>query len=80
MFTGIIEKTGEVVSLERNALGGRLTVEVGEAMAGELVVGESVAVNGCCLTSVPLDREVAGAAEGGLVAFDLLEETLRVTN
>jgi riboflavin synthase len=85
MFTGIIEKTGEVVSLERNELGGRLLLDVGEGMAGELAMGESVAVNVCCLTSVPLDPEGArsmarGAGGNGLVAFDLLEETLGVTN
>ncbi|MEM7145982.1 MAG: riboflavin synthase [Verrucomicrobiota bacterium] len=90
MFTGIIEKLGVVVSLERNEMGGRLVVDVGREMAGKLEMGESLAINGCCLTSVPLDRDGArslaresddgGANESGLVAFDLLEETLRVTN
>ena len=40
--------------------------------AAELSVGESVAVNGCCLTVVE--------AGGGTVKFDLLQQTLRLTN
>jgi riboflavin synthase len=43
-------------------------------MARELSLGESVAVNGCCLTVTEFD------AEGGTAAFDLLSETLRVTS
>jgi riboflavin synthase len=70
MFTGIIESVGEVVSLAQTAEGGRLSLKV--PFAGELVVGESVAVNGCCLT-------VTEVVEG-VAAFDLLGETLRVTN
>ncbi len=72
MFTGIIEELGEVVSLERSGDGGRLVLRV--PFAGELAVGESVAVNGCCLTATLVD------AAPGKVSFDLLGETLRVTN
>ncbi|MEM8953531.1 MAG: riboflavin synthase [Verrucomicrobiota bacterium] len=72
MFTGIIERLGEVVSLQRNEFGGHLMVDVGRQMGGDLEMGESVAVNGCCLTVT--------AVEGGRAGFDLLEETLRVTN
>src|SRR4051812_19557725 len=53
--------------------GARFIVEVGP-MAGELSLGESVAVNGCCLTVTEFD------SDNGTAAFDLLSETLRVTS
>jgi riboflavin synthase len=71
MFTGIVEETGIVRSLLRGAAGWRL--EVAASVVGEgVAVGDSIAVNGCCLTVV--------AAEGGQLGFDVLEETLRRTN
>jgi riboflavin synthase len=71
MFTGIVETTGLVDSLTLHELGGRLVLR-GVPFAKELTLGESVAVNGCCLTVV--------AFEDGCCAFDLLAETLRITN
>lgn len=71
MFTGIIEATGQVI--ERTMLhegGARLTMAI--PFAGELELGESVAINGCCLTVT--------AVEGENVSFDLLQQTLNVTN
>lgn len=57
--------------LERNPQGGRLMIRA--HFADEPVAeGDSVAVNGCCLTAV--------CPQDGLLAFDLLEETLRRTN
>lgn len=73
MFTGIVESTGEVASITLREGGARIVLHVG-AMAGELSLGESVAVNGCCLTVTEFD----GSA--GTAAFDLLHETMRVTN
>src|SRR6478609_6060505 len=73
MFTGIVETAGEIVSIVHREGGARLVVRVG-AMAKELAMGESVAVNGCCLTVTEFD------AVGQTAAFDLLIETLRVTN
>jgi riboflavin synthase len=70
MFTGIVECAAPVRKLRRSGAGARLIVEV--PFARELAPGESVAVNGCCLT--------VAAISGGDVGFDLLEETLRVTN
>ncbi len=72
MFTGIIETTGEVLALEPRGESGRLVVRA-EALAQEMHVGDSVAVNGCCLTAAELE------AERGWLGFDLLHETLRVT-
>jgi len=73
MFTGIVETAGEIVSIVHREGGARLVVRVGP-MAKELALGESVAVNGCCLTVTEFDSAQQTAA------FDLLIETLRVTN
>jgi len=73
MFTGIVETTGSVQSITHREGGARLVLNVGP-MAAELALGESVAVNGCCLTVTEFD----GAA--GTAAFDLLIETLKVTS
>lgn len=70
MFTGIVECCGEVTMVEAVETGVRLSIEI--PFAGELGVGESVAVNGCCLTATQI--------EDGKAVFDLLAETLRVTN
>lgn len=71
MFTGIVEGTGLVRAVERHESGFHLGVEA-PFLEGGIREGDSLAVNGCCLT--------ATRVEGGTVVFDLLEETLRVTN
>ena len=71
MFTGIVEETGQVESFERAAEAWRLRVSARSTLEG-MGQGESVAVNGCCLTAVGLD--------GGAITFDVLEETRRLTN
>ena len=73
MFTGIVETTGTVQSIAFREGGARLMLNVG-TMAKELALGESVAVNGCCLTVTEFD------GDAGTAAFDLLSETLRVTS
>jgi riboflavin synthase len=72
MFTGIVEGTGTVAVLAAAADGSGARLEV-EApwLAGELRLGESVAVNGCCVT-------VAEPTAAGFAA-DLVAETLRRT-
>ena len=72
MFTGIVEGTGTVAALAAagDASGARLEVEA-PWLAGQLAVGESVAVNGCCVT-------VAEPTPAGFAA-DLVAETLRRT-
>ncbi len=72
MFTGIIEARGEVAALTPMATGARLLVRL--PFAADLGIGESVAVNGACLTVTEIDPSL------GTAAFDLLAETLRVTN
>jgi len=70
MFTGLVEAIGTVLSLESKGEQARLTLKI--AFAAALALGDSVAINGCCLT-------VAELAPGG-VSFDLLAQTLRVTS
>ena len=73
MFTGLVETTGKVISLELRGESARLTLHVG-SMATELADGESVAVNGCCLTVTTKDSAAQTAS------FDLLMQTLKVTS
>ncbi|MFT5108006.1 MAG: riboflavin synthase [Pseudoalteromonas tetraodonis] len=74
MFTGLVEATGTVITPATRGQDSRLVIEVGASMAGELSPGDSVATNGCCLTATEIDPDA------GTVAYDLLAETLRVTN
>jgi riboflavin synthase len=71
MFTGIVEESGEVESFSQAGGSWRLRVSA-RAMAAGGVLGESIAVNGCCLTAVAFDSDV--------ISFDVLEETRRLTN
>jgi riboflavin synthase len=72
MFTGIVEGTGTVAALAAAADGSGARLEVAAPwLAGELRLGESVAVNGCCVT-------VAEPTSGGFAAH-LVAETLRRT-
>ena len=75
MFTGIIEETGKVERLVRTGRAMALVVRL-KACARGLRRGDSVAVNGCCLTAVKIVRRGAGAR----VQFDLLQETWQRTN
>jgi riboflavin synthase len=71
VFRGIVEGSAIVARRSRAALGERLEVELPE-IAATLALGQSVAINGACLTVVAVD--------GARVAFDLAGETLRRTN
>jgi riboflavin synthase len=71
MFTGLVQSLAVVKSLERVGPGVRLTVS-DEAIAARSTIGDSIAINGCCLT-------VVGIAGAGL-SFDAGEETLSRTN
>ena len=72
MFTGIIEHQGRVVSLRPQAWGARLEIDAcgwAHVPAG----GDSIAINGCCLTVV------AAPGAGGMLAFDVIPQTLSLT-
>ncbi|MDF1677199.1 MAG: riboflavin synthase [Legionellaceae bacterium] len=69
MFTGLIEACGTLLSRVPNASGMRLVFETN---FDDLLEGESIAVNGVCLTWIP--------SETGLLAFDVSPETDALTN
>ena len=71
MFTGIVQAVGRIAATERKGDGVRLAVDTGVYDVADVGVGESIAVNGCCLTVV----EVHGAT----LQFDVSAETLRCT-
>jgi riboflavin synthase len=70
MFTGLVEAVGIVRELECRGDQAKLLLEI--PFASELALGDSVAVNGCCLTVADLTDRTA--------TFDLLAQTLRVTS
>jgi riboflavin synthase len=77
MFTGIVEETGIIERIKPSAKAIELVVKAKTSARG-LKLGDSVAVNGCCLTVVKLSPAKKGA--GKLVHFDLLQETWNRTS
>ncbi len=71
MFTGIVEETGKVISFSEQASAWRLVLE-SHVVAKDLQMGDSIAVNGCCLTAVAFSED--------RIEFDLLEESKRLTS
>lgn len=71
MFTGLVEKMGTVRALEEKDAGSELTV-VAPEIATNVALGESVAINGVCLTVVKHDNDS--------MQFQVGPETLRCTN
>ena len=69
MFTGLVEGVGELV--ERKPTGGGFRLRIATALAPELVAGDSIAVNGVCLTVILAEHEEIHA--------DIGPETIRVT-
>ena len=55
MFTGLIEDVGTVKSVERTGDGARLRIST--PLGAELSLGDSIAVNGCCLTATAVDSD-----------------------
>ncbi len=71
MFSGIVEETGKVVSFTEGDEAWRLVLKANKVTEG-IQLGDSIAVNGCCLTVVAFDDET--------IEFDLLGETVRLTS
>ncbi|NPA40747.1 MAG: riboflavin synthase [Aquificae bacterium] len=69
MFTGLVEDLGEVISLRTGSAGGILEVKTS---LEDIKVGDSVAVNGACLTAVEIKKNS--------IIFELSPETLSRTN
>jgi riboflavin synthase len=71
MFTGIIEAVGSIVTIEAGTLDRRLQIATGTLDLSEITLGDSVSVNGACLT-------IVGFADKGFWV-DVSRETLRCT-
>jgi riboflavin synthase len=71
MFTGLVESLGTVRAADDDGAGGKNLV-LAASFAKELALGESVAINGCCLTVVAVDGDVC--------RFQVGPETLAKTN
>ena len=72
MFTGIVQGTAEVVHIEEKENFRTHTLTLPEEMLTGLTLGASIAHNGCCLTVTKINSNQ--------VSFDLMQETLKVTN
>ncbi|WP_194438318.1 riboflavin synthase subunit alpha [Vibrio fluminensis] len=72
MFTGIVAGMAKVVSIEKKQNFQTHVVELEGTLGENLAIGASVAHNGCCLTVTKI--------ESNKVSFDLMQETLRLTN
>ena len=71
MFTGLIEDVGRVVAADATKHGAQLEIAA-PGTAKQVRAGQSIAVNGCCLTLT--------SRHGDRLTFDLLEETIARTN
>jgi len=72
MFTGIVQEIGIISSKEKTNSGISIEVDVEPTFLKNLEIGASIAVNGVCLTVTKFNENS--------VAFDVIPETLRVTN
>jgi riboflavin synthase len=71
MFTGLVETIGTIERVERRSKGSRISVRAGRLPLGRIRVGDSVCVQGACLTVV--------AKRGKVLQFDVSRETLACT-
>ena len=71
MFTGIVRAVGRIADVAKSGDGVRLAVDLGVQEIADVVVGDSVCVNGCCLT--------VAAIQSATLEFDVSAETLRCT-
>ena len=71
MFTGIIEEVGEIQSIKKGANSAVITIKASTVL-GDLHLGDSVALNGVCLTAVSIGKNN--------YSVDVMHETLRRTN
>jgi riboflavin synthase len=69
VFTGLIEDVGQVEAVERGDEGAKL--RIASRLSRELALGDSIAVNGCCLT--------ATAVDGGSFETEAMNQTLQIT-
>ena len=81
MFTGIVEELGTIEAVEEQADAIRLSVRAGTVLEGT-GLGDSISVNGCCLTvaEVSPGREGQGPGSQGIWTADVMRETLDKTS
>lgn len=72
MFTGIVQGVAKIIAIDEKPNFRTHMVELPPSLLPGLETGASVAHNGCCLTVTHID--------GNQVSFDLMKETLRITN
>lgn len=72
MFTGIVQTTAPVISIVKKENFQTHIIELDDFLIDGLQIGASIAHNGCCLTVTEIN--------GNQVSFDLMQETLKVTN
>ena len=71
MFTGLVVEMGEIISIAKRQGGARLFLNA-QSLSAEAQIGDSISVNGTCLTVVEM--------KGKTLGFDMSDETLRSTN
>lgn len=72
MFTGIVQGTARVISIEQKQDFQTHVIELPDSLSDNISVGASIAHNGCCLTVTK--------ADDNRVTFDLMKATLDLTN
>lgn len=72
MFTGIVQTQGTVTQIQEGESFRQITVTVAPRHLEQVALGASIAINGCCLTVVAFNETS--------VIFDIIDETLRLTN
>ena len=71
MFTGIVQAMGRIAAVEPKGDGLRIALDIGLRDVADVAVGDSVAINGCCLTIVEVN--------GSTLSFDVSAATLACT-
>lgn len=72
MFTGIVQRLGNITDIQMEGTAGRITMEPNRPFDKPIGLGDSIAVNGTCLTVAAID--------GDKLMFDVLGETFDKTN
>jgi len=71
MFTGIVSAVGRIERVEPRRMGLRLAIDAGALDMSDVAIGDSIAINGCCLTVV--------AVQGSRFEVDVSQETIACT-
>ncbi len=71
MFTGLVAAVGRITAVEARPEGAKLTIDAGVFDLKDVALGDSIAVNGCCLTAIALD--------GNTFAVEVSQETIDCT-